>query len=108
MMSLDVDEASDLLESAEHVELVRIHGRIAGPEGEVGIYLLEPIEGGVKDGEAAFQHGAVSEVLNVTGVNCVGELANLGARSVTGNTFSFLGLKIFRKMLKLLNNNLSP
>jgi len=96
MMGLDVDEAGDLLESAEHIQLVRIHGRIAWTKGEVGIDLLEAIEGGVEDGETALEHGAVPEVLDVAGVDSVRELTDLGTRTITRNTFAFLGPKLLR------------
>ena len=92
VVRLDVDVARHLLERAEHLQLVGVHGGVAGPEGEVGPDLLEPVECGVEDGEAALQHRAVAEVLDVAGVDRVGELADLGAGAVAGDTLPVLRL----------------
>ena len=96
MMRLDVDVSCDLLECAENLQLIRIHFGISGSKGEVLINLLEPIEGGVKNSEAALEDGAVAEVFNVSRVNRVGELTNLWTRAVTGNTFTIISLKIIQ------------
>ena len=47
VVRLDVDVARHLLQRAEHLQLVRVHGGVARAEGEVGPDLLEPVEGGV-------------------------------------------------------------
>ena len=86
VVGLDVDEARDLRQSAEHLQPVGVHGGVAGTEGEVLVDLLEPVEAGVEDGEAALQDGAVLEALDVASVDRVGELADLGAGPVTGHT----------------------
>ena len=86
VVGLDVDEARDLRQSAEHLQPVGVHGGVARTEGEVLVDLLEPVEAGVEDGEAALQDGAVLEALDVASVDRVGELADLGAGPVTGHT----------------------
>jgi len=53
---------------------------------------LEPVKGGVKDGEAALQDGAFSEGVDVASVDGVREMTNLGARTITGDTFSINSL----------------
>ena len=92
IVSLDVDVARDLLQRGEHLEPVRVHGRVAGAKCEVVPDLLEPVEGRVQDGEAPLEDGAVPEVLDVPGVDSVGELTDLGTGAVTGNAFSLLSL----------------
>ena len=101
MVRLDVDVSSDLIQCAEHLQLVRIHLWISWTEGEVLIDLLEAIEGGVKDREAALENSAVAEVFNVARVDRVGKLTNLRTRSVAGNTFAVMSLKIFQ--IKIMN-----
>ena len=64
VVSLDVDVAGDLLQRGEHLQSVRVHSGVARPECEVGPDLLEPVESGVEDGEAALEDGAVPEVLD--------------------------------------------
>ena len=86
MMRLDVDVPCHLLQGLEHLQFVRVHLGIARSEGEVLVDLLEPVEAGVEDGEAALQDGAVLEALDVSGVDRVGELADLGTGPVTGHT----------------------
>ena len=93
IVRLDIDVARDLLQRGEHLQPVRVHGRVAGPECKVVPDLLEPVECRVKDGEAALEHSAVPEVLDVPGVDCVGKLTDLGTRAITWNTFAILGLQ---------------
>ena len=47
MMGLNVDVACHLLQGAEHLQPVRVHGGVAGSEREVLVDLLKAIEGGV-------------------------------------------------------------
>ena len=98
VVSLDVDEASDLSEGAEHLQLTGVHRGVARPEGEVLVDLLEPVEAGVEDGEAALQDGAVLETLNIPGVHRVGELADLGTGPVTGHTLALHSLQILETL----------
>ena len=84
MVSLDVDEAGDLSEGAEHLQLAGVHRGVARPEGEVPVDLLEPVEAVVEDVEAALQDGAVLEALDVAGVDRAGELADLSHSSRRG------------------------
>ena len=69
MVGLDVDEPGHLAQRLKVLQLGRIHGGMARTEGEVGVDLLEPVEGGVEDGEAALYHRAVAEGLDVAGVD---------------------------------------
>ena len=93
VVGLDVDEAGDLGECAEDLKSVGVHGGVTRTEGEILVDLLEAIEAGVNDGEAALQDGAVFEALDVPGMDGVGELAVLGTRPVTGDTLSVNSLE---------------
>ena len=84
VLGLDVDEAGHLGEGAEHLQLAGVHRGVARPEGEVLVDLLEPVEAGVEDGEAALQDGAVLEALDVADVDRAGELADLSHSSRRG------------------------
>ena len=86
MVGLDVDEPGDLLDGGKDLEAGRVHGGVARPKGEVLVDLLEAVEGGVEDGEAALDDGAVLEGVNVARVDNVREGAGLGTGAVTGNT----------------------
>ena len=98
VLGLDVDEAGHLGEGAEHLQLAGVHRGVARPEGEVLVDLLEPVEAGVEDGEAALQDGAVLEALDVAGVDRVGELADLGTGTVTWDTLALHSLEILEML----------
>ena len=72
---------------------------MARTEGEVGVNLLETIEGGVEDGEAALDDGAVAEGVDVAGVDdvalgdSIAEGARLRAGPVARYALTVLGLK---------------
>lgn len=96
MMGLNVDVAGHLLQGAEHLQPVRIHGGVAGSEREVLVDLLKAIEGGVENCQAAFENSTVAEILNVSRVNCIRKLTDFGTGSVTWFTFSVFSLKYFK------------
>ena len=76
----------------------------------VGINSLKPIEGAVKNGQAALDDSAVAEDFNVAGVNYVARVGTLAegtglwTGSVTWHTLTILSLKqIYIYKLKCYN-----
>jgi hypothetical protein len=98
--SLDVDEAGDLAECGKDLQAGRIHGGVPRPKGEVLVDLLEAVEGGVEDREAALDDGAVLEGVNVAGVDGVAEGAGLGTGAVAGHALTVHGLENREKKFK--------
>ena len=89
---LDVDEARDLLECGEHLQLARAHRLVARSKREIVIDLLEAGERVIQDGDVAFDDGAVAEALDVARVDDVHSLTRLGTGSVARHALAFEGL----------------
>ena len=96
MRRLDVDEAGDLLQRGEDLQLVRMHFRVARSEREIRIDLLESGERVIQDGDRSLDDGAVAEALDVAGVDDVDALARLWARAVADDALAVDGLLLRR------------
>ena len=93
MMCLDVDVPCHLLQSLEHLQLVRVHLGVPWTKSEVLINLLESVKSAVQNREASLKHRAVAKALDVPGVDRVGKVADLGTGAVAGYAFTILGLQ---------------
>jgi hypothetical protein len=89
---LNVDVSSHFFQSAEHLQLRRIHGGVTRTKSEILINLLESIEGRVQYCEAPLKNCAVPEGVDIASVNCVGEMTNLRTGTIAWDTFSINGL----------------
>ena len=92
MRRLDVEKSGDLLQRREDLETVGVHARIARPEREVGVDLLESGQRVVQDRERALDDGAVAETLDVAGVDDIDALTRLGTRPVAHDALAIHGL----------------
>lgn len=88
VIALDVQETGDLLQSAEHLQLVGMHFLVTFAETEVLIDVLETLETLVEDRDRALDDRAVLEAVYVPGVDLLDALAGFRARSVAGHAFA--------------------
>lgn len=88
VVTLNVEESGDLLQSAEDLELVGVHRLVAGTESEVRVYVLIALETLVQYRYRALDDCAVLETVDVTGVNLVDAATSLWTGTVARYTLA--------------------
>lgn len=96
VVPLDVEESRDLLQRAEHLQLVRVHLLVPFAKAEVLVNVLEALEALVEDRDRAFDDRAVLEAVYVPGVHLLDALAGLRAGPVAGHALAVQGLLLRR------------
>ena len=94
VVSLNVYVTSHFFQSTEHFEFLNDAWLgIWGTKRKILIYLLEPIEGRVQDGETPLENCAVPERVDIASVNHVSKMTNLRTGTIAGDAFSINSLK---------------
>lgn len=119
MVSLYVEVASDLLERAEYLELVRVHRVESLGKGEVRQDVLVALESLVQNGYRTLDDGAVLEAVYVTRVDLRDTWTSFWAGTLAWNaltvvspllrwTRSNAGTVVLQKMLRTLSDASCP
>lgn len=96
MDRLDVDVAGNFLDGAQEFQTTWVHCRVPFTEGVVRIYRLEALKATFEDLQVAFDHCAVLEAVDVSGMDVHVAFASFGAWAIASHAFAIFCLLAMR------------
>lgn len=96
MIALDIEKLGDLLQRAEHLQLVRVHFLVAFAETEIPVHVLEALEALIQYRDRTLDDSAVLETVDIARVHFLHAFAGFRTRAIAGHTFPVQRLLLWR------------